>query len=197
MRSAIRHLKKCDPVLKRIIESVGPCRISYREPCFDTLVRSIVYQQISGNVASAILGRLEVHGTEPEHLLALADEPMRAAGLSRQKISYLRDLAERTIRGEIDFANVHKLDDDAVIEHLTVVKGVGVWTAQMFLIFALRRPDVLPTGDLGVRSAIKRAYELEELPTPSQVEEIGTPWRPWASIAVWYLWRSLEGPAEI
>ncbi len=197
MRRAIRHLKQSDPVLKQIIETVGPCRIAYREPSFDTLLRSIVYQQISGKVAAAIVGRLQVHGTDPATLLALSDEQLRGVGLSRQKISYLRDLAERTLRGEVDFAGVGDLDDDAVIEHLTAVKGVGVWTAQMFLIFALRRPDILPAADLGVRAAIKRAWQLADLPSPASVIEYGQPWRPHASVATWYLWRSLEGPAEL
>ncbi|MCC7498032.1 MAG: DNA-3-methyladenine glycosylase 2 family protein [Bryobacterales bacterium] len=197
MRRAISYLKKSDPVLKAIIERVGPYRISYREPTFDTLVRSIIYQQISGRVAAAITGRLEVHGLEPASVLALTDAQMRSAGLSRQKIGYLRDLAERTLRGEIDFGSIADLADEDVIKHLTAVNGIGIWTAQMFLIFALRRPDVLPTGDLGVRAAIKRAWELPELPPPARVLEYGQPWRPWASVATWYLWRSLEGPAAL
>lgn len=197
MRRAITHLKKSDPVLKAIIDKVGPYRIAYREPDFDTLARSIVYQQISGNVAAAILGRLGAHTLEPAALLALSDEQMRGAGLSRQKIGYLRELAARTIAGDVDFRRIGGMDDDAVIRHLTAVKGIGIWTAQMFLIFALRRPDVLPTGDLGVRAAIRRAWKLEEMPPPSAVTGYGRPWRPYASVATWYLWRSLEGPAAI
>jgi DNA-3-methyladenine glycosylase II len=197
MRTAVRHLKKCDPVLRGLIERVGPCRLEYRRPDFEALARSIVYQQISGNVASAILGRLGEAVRTPQGVLALTDEAMRGAGLSRQKTAYLRDLAERTASGEVSFRRLPRMNDDQVIAHLTRVKGIGVWTAQMFLLFALERPDVLPTGDLGVKTAVQRAYGLEALPTPVELTRIAEPWRPYASVASWYLWRSLEGPAEI
>lgn len=203
MRRAIQHLKDADPKLREIIERVGPFRISYREPIFDTLVRSIVYQQLSGKAAATIFRRLAAAVADgkgnitPRRLLRLTLEEGRALGLSEQKYKYLRDLAERTVAREVDFGGLPDLADHHVIEHLTQVKGVGVWTAHMFLIFALRRPDVLPTGDLGVRTAIKRAWDLAELPTHEEMEEIARPWRPWCSVASWYLWRSLEGPAEL
>lgn len=201
MRKAINHLKKSDPVLRRIIEGVGPCRMTYREPGFEALARSIVYQQLSGRVAAAILARLVAAAGNgqltPAGILALSPEEMRSVGLSRNKAAYIRDLAERANLGELDFEAFPRMPDDEVIERLTRVKGIGVWTVQMFLIFALRRPDVLPSGDLGIRSAIRKAYGLEELPKPSEVEELGAKWRPWASVASWYLWRSLEGVAEI
>jgi DNA-3-methyladenine glycosylase II len=201
MRKAIIHLKKADPVMRAIIERVGAYRIEHREPSFETLVRSIVYQQLSGRVASVILGRLIAMvpdaNVTPQAILKLTPARMRKAGLSKQKTAYIRDLARKTLKGHVKFETLVGLADHEVIEHLTQVKGIGVWTAHMFLIFALRRPDILATGDLGVRMAIRKAYQLEELPHPKQVEEMAAAWRPYASVAVWYLWRSLEGPAQI
>jgi len=201
MRHATRHLSKADPVLAQIIERVGPFRMEYREPGFSTLVRSIVYQQLSGRVASRILARLldvlPDRELTPAAVLALTVEQMRGAGLSRQKIAYIRDLAERTFAGEIDFGLLPAMNDDEVIEMLTRVKGVGVWTAHMFLIFALQRPDVLPVGDLGVRTAIRKAYRMRALPKPARMEKIARAWRPWCSVASWYLWRSLDNEAML
>ena len=201
MRKAIVHLKKSDPVMRAIIERVGAYKIQHREPSFETLVRSIVYQQLSGKVASVILARLVAMLPEgkitPDAILKLRPVRMRKAGLSKQKIAYIRDLARKTNQGHVKFEMLPDLPDHEVIEHLTQVKGIGVWTAHMFLIFALRRPDVLATGDLGVRVAIRKAYALEELPAPKQVEELAAAWRPYASVAVWYLWRSLESTARI
>jgi DNA-3-methyladenine glycosylase II len=133
----------------------------------------------------------------PEAILKLTPARMRKAGLSKQKTTYIRDLARKTLKGHVKFETLAELADHEVIEHLTQVKGIGVWTAHMFLIFALRRPDILATGDLGVRAAIRKAYQLEELPHPQQMEELAVAWRPYCSVAVWYLWRSLEGPAQI
>lgn len=203
MRHAVKHLKAADTVLRQIIERVGPCRITYRDPNFETLARSIVYQQLSGKAAATIFNRvlaaagMDGGGLSPEGVLRLTPEEGRRLGLSQQKYGYLRDLAERTVSSEIDFSQLGVLSDDEVIEHLTRVKGVGVWTVHMFLIFALKRPDVLPVGDLGVRAAIERAWKLEERPTPAEMVELTRPWQPWRSIASWYLWRSLEGPAEL
>ena len=201
MRKAILHLKKADPVLSSVIERVGRYGIQYREPNFETLVRSIVYQQLSGRVASVIFGRLTAlvprGKLTPEAVLKLTPARMRKAGLSKQKTAYIRDLARKTARGTLQFEALSEMQDHDVIEHLTQVKGIGVWTAHMFLMFALQRPDVLPTGDLGIRMAIRKAYGLEELPLPKHIEEIAVRWRPYCSVATWYLWRSLEGPAEI
>ena len=122
---------------------------------------------------------------------------MRKAGLSKQKTAYIRDLARKTARGDLKFETLAEMADHEVIEHLTQVKGIGVWTAHMFLLFALQRPDVLPTGDLGIRMAIRKAYGLDELPHPKHIEEIAVRWRPYCSVATWYLWRSLEGQADI
>ena len=196
MRSAIKHLKKSDPVIAAIIRRVGPCAIQYREPSFETLVRSIVYQQLSGRVASVIFARLHAAAGEeqltPEGIMKLRPEKMRKLGLSGQKTLYIRELAKHTKRGRIVFENLSATDDLAVIEHLTRVKGIGVWTAQMFLMFALRREDVLPVADLGIRSAMKKAYGLPDLPKPAEMEKIAAVWKPYTSIACWYLWRSLE-----
>jgi DNA-3-methyladenine glycosylase II len=201
MRKAILHLKNADPVMRAIIERVGAYKIQHREPSFETLVRSIVYQQLSGKVASVILGRLIAllpdGEVTPAAILKLTPVRMRKAGLSKQKTAYIRDLARKTNKGIVKFETLGKMTDVEVIEHLTQVKGIGVWTAHMFLMFALRRPDILATGDLGVRIAIKKAYELAELPLPKQVEELAVGWRPYSSVAVWYLWRSLDSTAQI
>ena len=195
MRTALQHLKK-DPVLAAIIRRAGPFAMKYGEPIFEELVRSIVYQQLSGRVASVIFGRLHAalggSPVTPEGILKLRPERMRRLGLSGQKTLYIRELAKHTKNGSVVFGKLPEMDDVAVIEHLTQVKGIGVWTAHMFLIFALRRRDVLPVGDLGIRTAMQRAWKLSELPKPAEMERIAAPWRPWASVASWYLWRSLD-----
>jgi DNA-3-methyladenine glycosylase II len=197
-RAAISHLRAVDPVLGRIIDVVGPCRLEARRTGthYDALVRSIVFQQLSGKAASTIHRRFtEIYpGKRPraEHVLSTAEERLRAAGLSRQKIGYLRDLSARVADRSLPLAHLGRLSDDAIIEHLVQVKGIGRWTVQMFLMFRLGRPDVLPELDLGVQNAIQRAYGLKKRPTPKDVLRIGEKWRPYASIASWYLWRSLE-----
>jgi len=195
MTKAILHLKRSDPVMAEIIARAGPYEIQYREPTFQTLVRSIVYQQLSGKAALTIFNRLLAATGDPltpESVLKLRPSRMRALGLSKQKLTYIRDLARQTRDGEVSFDQLHELEDHAIVEHLTRVKGVGVWTVHMFLILALRRPNVLPTGDLGVRAAIKKSYGLEALPKPAEMERIAEPWHPYCSVAAWYLWRSLE-----
>ena len=200
MKHAVQHLRKSDPVLSAIIQRVGDYGIQFREPDFETLVRSIVYQQLSGRVARVIMDRLvaAVGGeVTPVRILALRPGRMRKLGLSTHKTAYIRDLARHTRDGKLVFSELPELTDQEVIERLTQVKGIGVWTAQMFLMFALRRHDILPTGDLGVRNAIRKAFNLSELPTPAEMEEIARNWRPWCSVASWYLWRSLEGQADL
>jgi DNA-3-methyladenine glycosylase II len=195
MHHAVKHLRKSDPVLRNIINRVGEYRIQFREPSFESLVRSIVYQQLSGRVASVIFGRLTAAAggkLTPASILKLRPARMRTAGLSAQKTAYIRDLARHTRDGRVIFEELAGLSDEQVIEHLTVVKGIGEWTAHMFLIFALERPDVLPTGDLGIRAAIRKAYGLAELPKPAEMESLAQSWRPYCSVASWYLWRSLE-----
>ena len=197
-RAAVAHLKRVDPILAGLIARVGPCRLDVRRTGthYDALVRSIVYQQLSGKAAGTILRRFcELYpGNRPRAELVLATEEalLRGAGLSRQKMGYLRDLSARVADRSLPLAHLGRLDDDAIIEHLVQVKGIGRWTVQMFLMFRLGRPDVLPELDLGVQNAIQRAYGLKKRPTPKEVLRIGEPWRPYASVASWYLWRSLE-----
>ena len=201
MRKAIRHLQAADPVIAGIIARVGAYRIQFRDPGFETLVKSIVYQQLSGRVAQVIFNRLvgAVPGglLTPASILALRPARMRKLGLSKQKTAYIRDLARLTRAGAVDFAALPALADAEVIERLTQVKGVGVWTAHMFLIFALRRLNVLPTGDLGIRSAIRKAYGMEELPKPAEIETLAERWHPYCTVASWYLWRSVEPNANL
>jgi DNA-3-methyladenine glycosylase II len=200
MRATLQHLRK-DPVLAGIIARVGPCAMQFREPTFETLVRSIVYQQLSGRVASVIFKRLhEAAGEEhltPAGIMRMRSERMRRVGLSGQKTLYIRELAKHSRRGKIVFETLPEMEDAEVIAHLTQVKGIGVWTAQMFLMFALRRPDILPVSDLGIRSAMKKAYGLKDLPKPGEMEKIAAAWKPHTTIACWYLWRSLEGVAAL
>jgi DNA-3-methyladenine glycosylase II len=195
MRRAITHLKKSDPVLCAIIQRVGPYRMNYDEASFHSLAEAIVYQQLHGKAAATIFGRLAAltgKPLTPAAVLKLTEEQLRAVGLSRQKLSYLRDLAAKTHEGAVDFARLQELPDEEVIQHLTQIKGIGRWTAQMFLMFALRRPDVLPTADLGIQMAIRRHYRKRKLPKPAVMEKIARPWEPYRSVACWYLWRSLD-----
>jgi DNA-3-methyladenine glycosylase II len=199
MRKAVNHLKKSDAVLASIITRVGKCQVAYREPTFEMLARAIVFQQLSTKAARTIYGRLEEAAggkLTPEAIQNLSVGEMRRAGLSRQKLGYIRDLAEHAISGKVDFAKLPSMSDEEVIASLTDIKGVGVWTAHMFLLFSLRRPNVLPIGDLGVRMAIQKAYRKRKMPTPKQVEQIAKGWHPYCSFAAWYLWRSLELPKD-
>jgi DNA-3-methyladenine glycosylase II len=195
MRKAVQHLKKADPILCAIIERVGPCRMEFGPPEFHSLAEAIVYQQLNGKAAVTIFKRLAALAGEPltpEGILKLSEAQLRSVGLSKQKSSYLRDMAERAARGDLDFTRLPELTDEAVIEHLTQVKGVGVWTAHMFLMFTLRRPNVLPTGDYGIQAAMRKHYKKRKMPNPKQMEKIAKTWEPYRSVACWYLWRSLD-----
>jgi DNA-3-methyladenine glycosylase II len=195
MRKAINHLKKSDPILCGIIERVGPFRMEFGPADFSSLAESILYQQLNGKAAATIFQRFTALAGEPvtpEGILKLSDEQLRAVGLSKQKSAYLKDLAMKTRDGLLDFARLPEMSDEEVITHLTQVKGIGVWTAHMFLMFTLKRPDVLPTGDYGVQAAIKKHYKKRQLPKPHVMEKIAKPWAPYRSIACWYLWRSLD-----
>ena len=195
MRAAVRHLKKADPVLRALIEQVGPCRMEFGPAEFHSLAEAIVYQQLNGKAAVTIFKRFTALAGDPvtpKGILKLSDAELRSVGLSKQKSSYLKDLAQRAERGELDFSRLPSLTDDEVIQHLTQVRGVGVWTAHMFLMFTLRRPNVLPTGDYGIQAAIKKHYRKRKLPKPQQMEKIARPWEPYRSVACWYLWRSLD-----
>lgn len=198
MEAALRHLRRRDPVLKQIISQVGPYAMSHHPPTFHALVSSIVYQQLSGKAAATIFGRFRdccgVRNLKPAAVLAVTQEQMRAAGLSGQKARYIRDLAEKTASGEVRFGRHTKMTDDDIISELTQVKGIGVWTAQMFLMFALKRPDIFPVLDLGVRNGMRKVYGLEPTAKHPEYEAIAENWRPYRSIGSWYMWRSLEIP---
>jgi 3-methyladenine DNA glycosylase/8-oxoguanine DNA glycosylase len=215
--AALAHLTAADPVIARIIAAVGPfaMRADHDDP-FRALARSIIFQQLSGKAASTIFGRflalfgpeLDGHNEarrtdpdwspltepfpEPARVLALTDEQMRSAGLSRQKTAAIRSLAEHFATGELGSHAFATLPDDDIIERVTKVRGIGRWTAEMFLMFHLGRPDVLPVNDVGINRAIARQYGLEVLPKPADVLRIGEPWRPWATVACWYLWRTVD-----
>jgi len=199
-RRARSHLRRVDPVLARVMESVGAYKPADRTggSHFHALIRSIVFQQLSGKAASTIHARfLDLYADRSptaEQVLATPDEQLRAAGLSRQKIGYLRDLSTRVHTGQLPLDHVDTLADADLITHLVQVKGIGKWTAQMFLMFKLGREDVLPDLDLGIQNAIKRAYRKRKV-TPKDVLKIGAKWSPYASVACWYLWRSLDNGA--
>lgn len=190
-----RHLSAGDPVMAEIIDRVGPFTLRLKRGRFRTLAGSIVSQQISTAAAKTIQKRLHQrlgNRVTAEAVVAMGESGLREVGLSRQKASYLLDLARKSQEGVIRWRRHRQLGDQEIIDELTQVRGIGEWTAQMFLIFSLGRPDILATDDLGIRQAIRQAYQLKELPKPQQCTEIGRPWSPYASMACWYLWRSLE-----
>ncbi|MBX7168719.1 MAG: DNA-3-methyladenine glycosylase 2 family protein [Pirellulales bacterium] len=198
--AGVRHLRKHDPVMRVVIDRAGPFALKLQRDRFRSLVRAIVAQQISTAAARSILARLETlagpRGLTPDGLGRFGLDELRTAGISPQKGGYLLDLVQRARDGRLQLARIGRLDDEAVIEHLVQVKGIGRWTAQMFLIFSLGRLDVFPHDDLGVRMAIKRLYGLEELPSKDAGHAIAERWRPYASIGSWYCWRALEFKAE-
>lgn len=196
------HLRESDPVLGALIDARGPLRDSRegrpdREDHYGALVRSIINQQLSVSAGRAIYQRLldRFGGRPPTPQEALAQDPEElrsAVGLSRAKVGFLRSLAEHVIDGSLELRRLDELSDEQAITELVAVKGLGVWTAHMFLMFHLERPDVLAVGDLGIRRAIERAYGLPDLPDPATMEQIATPWRPHRTLACRYLWRSLD-----
>ena len=192
----VKHIRKSDPVMREVIRRAGPFAMKFKRDRFQALVYSILAQQISGKAAAAVRLKLETlaspEGLTPARISSFTVEELRGAGLSRQKASYILDLARRVDEGSLPLERLARRSDDNVIESLIEVKGIGVWTAHMFLIFSLGRLDVLPHGDYGVRSAIQRLYDLKELPDRETCNRIAEPWRPYASIASWYCWRSLE-----
>jgi DNA-3-methyladenine glycosylase II len=198
----LTHLRRSDPILAELIAGIAPKglgdgRAGRPEDHYGTLVRAIVGQQLSTKAARSIFGRLtnRFEGRTPTPQEVLDDDPEElrlAAGLSRPKVGYLRSLAEHVLSGELELEKLDELDDEQVTAELVAVKGLGVWSAQMFLMFHLQRPDVLPVGDLGIRKAIQRAYALDEMPGPAEMEAIAQPWRPHRTLACRYLWRSLD-----
>lgn len=197
-RKAAEHLRRIDPVMAEVIAKVGPCTLELRTAGthFDVLVRSIVYQQLSGKAAATIHGRVralfDAEAPLPPQVAAAEHDALRAAGLSNQKARYLRNLAEHTLNGSLPIESLHELEDMEIIDALTQVKGIGRWSAQMFLMFRLGRPDVLPDLDLGVQKGIQLAYRMRKLPKPQKVLEIGAKWAPYRTFGAWYMWRVLE-----
>ena len=196
---ARRALMRRDPILAAIIKRQGTCELGAARDRFDhfaMLVRAIVFQQLSTKAATTIHTRLMTlmpSGVPmPAALSALTDEQFRSVGISRQKAGYLRDLSEKVESGAVPLDDIDALGDEDVIAALTRIKGIGRWTAEMFLIFRLQRPDVLPLGDLGIVNAMQKAYRMRKKPTPERMRKMGEAWRPYRSIASWYLWRSLD-----
>jgi DNA-3-methyladenine glycosylase II len=196
IQKARRHLRAADPVMKNIMDAVGPFTLSLERDRFRMLVCSIISQQISGSAAVAIIGRLRKlagpGGLRAANLAKFSIAELRSVGLSPQKASYVVDLAQKVKDGTVNLRKIGRLSDDEIIEHLVQVKGIGRWTAQMFLIFSLGRLDVFPQDDYGVRSAIRNNYGLNDLPDKETALEIAEPWRPFASLASWYCWQSLD-----
>ena len=202
LRKADAHLREADPVLAALIDQFGPYTPRPGRDPYSALVRAILFQQLAGAAARAIdrkwraLYGEDGHTPSPAEVLGTSDEQFRSAGVSRQKAGYLRDLAQHIVDDRLDFAAIGRLPDAEVIARLIDVHGIGEWTAHMFLMFTLHRPDVLPTGDLGVRNAIMRAYGLETPPKPAEMQAIAEPWRPYRTRACLYLWRSLDNAPD-
>ena len=199
--AAMAHLAASDPILAGIIARQGPCTLTYEPDLFAAVGQAIVSQQISTRAAATILGRVTALMPggilTPEGVLATSEEALRAAGLSWRKVGYLRDCALRFDDGTLDPETLRDTDDETFIAALVAVKGVGRWTAEMVLLFSLGRPDILSTGDYGLRSAMQRYWDLPALATPEEMERIAAPWRPYRSIASWYLWQSLSAVPAI
>jgi DNA-3-methyladenine glycosylase II len=194
---ARRHLSRRDPVLRDLMRAHGKCGLAEAQNAdpFAALLKAIVSQQLSTKAAKTIFARLTAlfEGPPTPHALALlTDDQLRAVGLSGQKLRYMRDLASRVQDGLLPLQALDVMTDDEVVVALTQVKGIGRWTAEMFLMFRLHRPDVLPVGDLGIVKAVQKAYGLRKTPTPERLHKIGEAWRPYRSVACWYLWRSLN-----
>jgi DNA-3-methyladenine glycosylase II len=194
--AAVRHLRRADPVMRDLIKAVGPCGLKpgARGDHFTTLLRAIVGQQLSAKAAETIWQRLiALHPNgrklRPEDVLQATDAELRGVGLSNAKVSYARDLAGRIHSGELNLAKVSRKQDDEIVDELVAVRGIGRWTAEMFLLFKLGRPDVWATDDLGLQNAVRNRYGVQ--PTKTKMLEVAEPWRPWRSVASWYLWRSL------
>ena len=192
---AIEHLRRADPVLREVIDRIGPIELTTEPDLWWSLVDAIMSQQLSVKAASTIIGRLEALGARgrptPAELLAMDGDALRAVGLSRAKVRYVKDLAARWLDGSLHHARIPAMTDEEVIAELTQVKGIGTWTAEMILIFTLGRPDVLPVDDLAVRVAVQQHYGLAARPGRDELLHIGEPWRPWRTLASRYLWRSL------
>lgn len=197
---AADHLADVDPAMADLVDAHAPIVVDVVDDRFEALCRAIVYQQLSGAAAGTIWSRLEdlFDGPPgPDDLRRIDDGPLADAGVSPQKRRYLRSLADHVLDGDLDLDGLDGLDDGAVVEELTGVTGIGRWTAQMFLIFTLTRPDVLPVGDLGLRKGVQQVHGLDERPGPAELEKVAEPWRPYRSAATWLIWRSQDGEAAL
>ncbi|MBI3895081.1 MAG: DNA-3-methyladenine glycosylase 2 family protein [Acidobacteria bacterium] len=200
LKKAARELSQADPVMDGLIRQVGPCHLGLRRRnhYFPHLVEAILYQQLTAKAAESILGRFRA--LYPSRRFPTAEDihktpvdQLRSAGISSQKIAYLKDLTRRTLDGSLPLRRLSSLEDEEIVRHLSQVKGIGQWTAEMVLIFTLGRPDVLPATDLGIRKAVQRLYEMKNLPSPQALQEFGERWKPYRSVAAWYLWASVDG----
>ena len=196
LNSAYGHLQDADPTLAKVIDEVGPCTLNRQTNRYRNLLRAIVGQQISSAAARSVFNKLELavhpHVLNPTAVAELTEADLRSVGLSSQKVRYVRDLTNHVMEGRLKLRSLHLKTDDEVIALLTDVKGIGVWTAHMFLMFSLGRPDVLPWGDLGIQVAMRNLYQFDSLPSKAECIEIAQPWRPYATIASWYLWRTVD-----
>lgn len=194
--AAYRHLRAVDPVVARLIDEHGPYRPRPATDHFESLLRTILFQQLNGTAAATIRDRwLALYGDRyptTSELLATTDEAFRACGVSRQKAGYMRDVAQHVLAGSLDLPALEALPDEEVVRQITAVKGLGEWSAHMFLMFQLGRPDVMPVGDFGVRNGMRVAYGLPEHPTPAEARAIGAPWAPYRSVGAWYMWRAVD-----
>jgi len=196
-RAKIAHLKKSDPKLKTVIEGITLRELTVTRGPFEALVRAIVSQQLSSKAADTIFARFVAltpgkKFPTPREILKMPPTKMRKCGLSKMKVSFIKDLAKKTLDGTLDFKHMDTMSDEEVIEHLTSVKGIGRWTAEMFLIFSLGRDDVFSYGDLGLRNALQKIYKMKKAPTPAQAEKITVKWKPYRSLGSRYLWASLD-----
>lgn len=202
-RRAVRALKRQDEALAKVIEHVGPCTLAPTTwSPFQALLRSIVYQQLSGKAAQTILGRVIAlfpgEFPTPDDILSAPDAALRGAGLSQNKMLAVRDLAKQTLAGVVPLREaLTTMSNDEIIERCTEVRGVGRWTVEMMLMFHLGRPDVLPVADLGIQKGAMRIYRLRKLPKPARLEQLARAWQPWRTVACWYLWRAVDLPADV
>jgi DNA-3-methyladenine glycosylase II len=204
LQAILDHLSAADPVMARLIEEWGPLSItaSHQDDYFFTVLDAIASQQLSSKVAATIVSRIRalVPGENmptAEQIFAIPDQTLRDVGLSWAKVRYIKDLATRVVSGELDLVHVSRMEDEEIIKELVAVKGIGRWTAEMFLLFSLGRPDVFAVDDYGLRVAVKRLYDMPDLPKPAPMRDIAEPWRPYRSYASLYLWRSLDNSPKV
>ncbi|MEO5952472.1 MAG: DNA-3-methyladenine glycosylase, partial [Chloroflexia bacterium] len=199
--AAFKHLQTAETVMSELSTRFGPLHLSQVDDYFFTLVESILSQQLSSKVADVLISRVRALTGNKEHIEAediipFEDQTLRDQGLSWSKVRYVKDLAQKVVDGEVHFADIHSQSDEEIVKELTKVKGIGLWTAEMFMMFSLARPDIFAVGDYGLQVALKRLYDLPDLPKAAQMRELAEPWRPYRSYASLYLWRFITGGAD-